>query len=145
MNTKGKECEIPKSTNFVGGICRDSNLGLGRAIFIDEMITRTNSSIRTLYLRTSPGRGSFILPRLEPSISNVEKLTEDLTPTSKKRPPKYKGIYVGTRNPEEIYRINGQEVTKEEWLDYRWRLEEERRREEQKKEGNMNNEENREH
>ena len=49
MNTKGKECEIPKSTKFAGGIGHGSNPVLGRAKFIDELITRVDSSSGTLF------------------------------------------------------------------------------------------------
>ena len=49
---------------------------------------------------------------------------------------------MGVRVQEEFYRVNGKEVTKEEWLYYRQILEKYRRREEQKDGGNINNEEN---
>ena len=90
------------------------------------------------------GRGSSILPGLEPSVSTMERVVEFLAPTFENSPPKDKGSVMGIRIPEDFYRTNGQEVTKEEWLDYRQRLEEDIRREEQKDKGNMNNEENRE-
>ena len=32
-------------------------------------------------------------------------------------------IYVGEGGPKEIYRINGEEVTKEEWLQFRQKFE----------------------
>ena len=45
---------------------------------------------------------------------------EYLTPNYEKRPPEDKGSAMDTRNTQEFYRINyGQEVTNEEWLDYR--------------------------
>ena len=49
----------------------------------------------------------------------MEKVAEALTPTSENRSPEDKESIVGVRVPEDFYRINGHEVSKEEWLDYR--------------------------
>ena len=50
MDTKRKEHEIPKSTNFVGGRGHGINPGLGRETFIDELITISDSSTANLFL-----------------------------------------------------------------------------------------------
>ena len=122
MNTKIKEHEIPKSTNFAGGRGHGNNPGLGRETFIDELIAWGDSCTGTLFQRSSLRRGIYILPRLESSVSTVEKLIEVSTHTSKKWPPKDKGSVVGVRNPEDFFWIKRQEVTKKDWLDYRQRL-----------------------
>ena len=84
MNTKIKEHGIPKSTNFAGGRGRGNNPGLGRETFINELIAWGDSSTRTLFQRSSSGRGSYILPRLESLVSIIEKIIEVSTHTSKK-------------------------------------------------------------
>ena len=74
MNTKIKEHGIPKSTNFAGGRGHGNNPSLGRETFIDELIAWGDSSIGTLFQRSYSRRGSYILTRLESSVSTVEKV-----------------------------------------------------------------------
>ena len=80
MNIKRKEQEMPKRTKFAGGKGHGSNPGPGRATFIDELIAIVDSSTGILFPRTSLGIGISILPKLESSVSTVEKIMETSTP-----------------------------------------------------------------
>ena len=51
-----------------------------------------------------------------------------------------RGIFVGFGGPKEVYQINGEEVTKEEWLQSRQEFEDHKNRENIEEKITMNNE-----
>ena len=60
-------------------------------------------------------RRSLVSPRMEMERS-VGVVTPSGVPVEGN--PRDRGSYVGVGGPEEIYRINGEEFTKEEWFHF---------------------------
>ena len=80
MNKKGKEHIPPKTTNPVGGSGHGGGTGLGGVTFIDELIAKDDSSIEALFQRSSSGKGTYILPRIESLVSTMGRPTEASNP-----------------------------------------------------------------
>ena len=80
MNKKGKERIPPKATNPVGGSGRGGGRGLGGATFIDELIAKYDSSTGALFHRSSSGKGTYILPRIESLVSTMGRPIEASNP-----------------------------------------------------------------
>ena len=54
--------------------------GLGGVTFIDESIAKDDSSTGDLFQRSSSGRGTYILPRIESLVSTMGRPTEASNP-----------------------------------------------------------------
>ena len=86
MNTRRVQRDIPKTprtpqnTNIVGGRGRGRNTTLGRRTFIDNLVSRTNSSTISRHQGSSIRR-SPINPRVEASVSIVENTGKAVTPS----------------------------------------------------------------
>ena len=121
MNTRRTQQDIPrtpKNTNLAGGRGCGSIPALGRRTFIDELVTRSNSSIGSSDQELSSVRRIPISPRVEASVSKVEKTVGSATPSTV--PVEgilgYRSSYVGAGGPEVVYHIDEKEVTEEDCL-----------------------------
>ena len=89
---------------------------MGRITFIDDLVSRTNSST-VAHHQGSSVRRSPIIPRVEASVSTVENTEEVVTPSGV--PAKEDKVSTtGSADRDLIYHINGKVVTKEEWTQF---------------------------
>ena len=132
MNTRRTQRETPRITNFASGRGHGYNPVLGRPTFIYELIARVDSSTGYLNRISSSVRIIHVPPRLESSVSTMDKSVGATAPPGSpaKCTPKDRGNYVGVGGPKEVYQINGQEVTKEEWLWFRQEFKDHKKQEE---------------
>ena len=85
MNTRITQWDIPRTpqnTNLEGGRGRGCSPSLGRKTFINELISRSNSSIGAQNQGPSSLRRCLVSPRMETSVSMVETTIGDVTPSS---------------------------------------------------------------
>ena len=83
MNTMRIHRDIPRShqnTKFIGGRGHGRNPALGRRIFINDLVDRTNSSTGDRHQET-PIRRSSVTPGVLASVSTVENTGESTTPS----------------------------------------------------------------
>ena len=121
MNTRGTQWDnpiTPRDTNLAGGRGRGSNPALRRRKFIDDLVARDNSSTEARNQGPSSVKRSLVTPRLEASVSTVEKTIGSATVSGvpEEGIPRDKGSSMGASGSEVVYHIDGKEVTKEEWL-----------------------------
>ena len=142
MNTRRTQRETPRSTKFFDGRGHGYNPGLGRQTFIDELIARIDSSTGAIYHRPSSVRRIPIPPRLESLVLTVERPVGVTTPSGgpMERTLGDRGSSMGAGGPKEVYRINGEEVTKEEWFHFLQEFEYHKKRENREERVIMNNE-----
>ena len=116
MNTRRVQRDIPRipeNTNFAGGRGCGSNPTLGRRKFIDDFVSRTNSSTGAHHQGSYVKRIPFT-PRVEASISIVDNIRGDATPSGIPM-DEYRVTVVGEGDREVIYHSNRRTATKEEW------------------------------
>ena len=70
----------PQNTNLEGGIGRGCSPGLGRKTFIDELVSRVNYSTGARNQGTSSMKRIHVSPRMEASVSTVERTVGAVTP-----------------------------------------------------------------
>ena len=124
MNTRIVQHDIPRlprtphNTNFAGGRGDGSSPTLGTRTLIDDLVSRDNSSMEACHQGPSSIRRIPVTPRLEASVSTVEKTVGATTPfgVPVEENPGDRGSSVGVGGPEEVYGINGEEVSKEDYL-----------------------------
>ena len=87
--------------------------------FIDNLVSRANSSIGALNKGPSSVKRIPITPRMEASVA-MERSIGVVTPYVSPVEGTLEGRdhSVGLGGPEEVYRINEEEVTKEVWLQF---------------------------
>jgi len=131
MNRR-KRGPIPKNTNPTGTRGHGGrNPTLRRPTFVDDIIARVDSSLGSIFFPSNPPRRhipqSSELPHFETSFSSrAEAKAEYLSPTSQHATLEnieYQSSVARNReNPketEDIFHINGQIVTKDEWDTFR--------------------------
>ena len=108
----------PQNTNLAGGIGCGCSPGLWRKTFGDKLVSMVKLSTRARNQGPSSVRRKHVSPRLETLVSTMERTLGATTPSGvlREENPKYRGSFVGIGGPEEIYQIDRNEVTKQEWL-----------------------------
>ena len=119
MNMRRNQQDIPRSpqnTNLAGGRGHGCRPRLGRRTFIDYLVSMDHSSTGARNQGPSSIRRSHVSPRMEASLSMVEKTIGATTQYSVTMDEILgdRGSFVGLGGPEEFYQIDRKEVTKEE-------------------------------
>ena len=105
----------PQNSKFAGGRGRGNNPSLGRRTFIGDLVDMANSSTGAHHQGPSSVQISSVTPRLEASVSMVEKTREVVTPSGVPV-DRDRANVVGGGELQVVYHIDEKEVTKEEWL-----------------------------
>ena len=123
MNKRRTQRDIPRTlqnTNLAGGRGRGCSPCLGIKTFNDELVSMVNYSIGAQNQGPSSMRRSPVSPRLEASLSTVERTMRAATPSSIRVEGTLgdRGSSVGLGGPDEVYQIDREELKKEEWLQF---------------------------
>ena len=86
-----------------------------RRTFIEDLVSRANSSTRARHQGPSSIRRILVTTRLEASVSMVEKIREVAT-TSGVPMDEDRASAMEVGEPKVVYNIYGKEVTKKRWL-----------------------------
>ena len=127
MNTRRVKCDqlptpkTPQNTNSAGGSGRGRGLPLGRRVFIDDLVDRTNSSTRAR-LQETPIRRNPADPGAPASGSTVEN-TRAAATSSNIPAEEDTTVTTGPAGRGPTYHIFRKVVTKEEWDQYHQKLE----------------------
>ena len=108
--------KTPQNTNSTGGSGRGRGLPLGRRMFIDDLVDRTDSSSRAR-LQETPIRRNPADLEVPASGSTVENPRAAATP-SNIFADEDTAVTTGPAGRGPTYHINGRVVTKEEWDQY---------------------------
>ena len=88
---------------------------MGRRTFIDDLVSRANSSTGARHQGPPSIRRSLVTPRVEESTSPVERTGTVVTPFGVLADEDRASV-VGVGELEVVYHVEEKEVTKEEWL-----------------------------